>query len=160
MVNKESIPEGRATLNEFAAACLESAEQELRAAGTVKEALNFGYGMKSKTNERSISRYELTGQGSDEWEREIEKVTDYVRATSADGVSIAADLADDPETLALFAGYDGVLLVAAASPDASVTILRPYKRSGAQLAFGDPKITDAHPMPLLQRILGNSKGID
>ena len=141
-----------ALLNEFVAACLDDAQQQLCTAGTVKRMANFGYGMRGGTNDSSISQYELTQQDSDEVNQEIEKVKGYARKTGAEAVAVVMDMGADPVSAALYPDSDGVLLVAAVSPEGQVGVMRPYKRSEKRVVFGEPKILERFETPLLEGI--------
>jgi len=141
-----------AILNEFVAACLDDAQQQLCTTGTVKGMANFGYGMRGKTGDPSISQYELTQQDSDEVNQEIEKVKGYARKTGAEAVAVVMDMGADPVSAALYPDSDGVLLVAAVSPEGQVGVMRPYKRSEKRVVFGEPKILERFETPLLEGI--------
>ncbi len=155
--DKETTPGHAMALNAFAAACLDSAQKELTGTGSVRTVVSFGYNLDCTSGgDPSISLFAFTRQGTDEEEKEIKEVTHYARATSAEAVAISMDLANDPEALAFFSGSDGILLVAAVSTGGSVGIMRPYRRSGDQIAFGDPRITDNFSMPLLEDIFDRS----
>jgi hypothetical protein len=147
-----AISQGVAILNEFVAACLDDAQQQLCAAGTVKGMANFGYGMRGGTKDPSISQYELTQQDSDEVNQEIEKVKGYARKTGAEAVAVVMDMGADPVSAALYPDSDGVLLVAAVSPEGQVGVMRPYKRSEKRVVFGEPKILESFETPLLEGI--------
>jgi hypothetical protein len=151
------IPEGLVVLNEFASACLDSAQKELSTTGTVRAAVNFAYGLRNKTEESAISFYVLNRQGTADEEKEMEEITNYARKTSAEAVAVVMDLAGDPDALALFSGCDGILLVAASSSDGTAGIMRPYRNSPDRIIFGDPKVTDGFSMPILERIFRSSQ---
>jgi hypothetical protein len=144
-----------ATLNEFAAACLDTVQKELADTGLVEVAVNFAYGLDGRDETPAISRYVLTCQGTDEEGMEVEKLTNYARKSHAAAVSVVLDMADDPDTLALFSGCDGLLLVAAVSSSGSVTIMRPYRRTGGRIVFADPTVTDRFPIPAFEGLFAS-----
>ncbi len=146
------IPQGRAILNEFAAACLDDAQQELRSSGAVKAAVSLGYGLRGNEREPAISRYELTRQETAEAQKELDDVVRYAQKTGAEAAAVVMDIAADPTTAGLFPGCDGIILVAAASCHGRVTIMRQYRGSTRGMVLGDPKITDTCAVPLLDTL--------
>ncbi len=147
-----NVSEGLAILNEFAAACLDDAQQELRSSGALKGTVSLGYGMHGKEREPAISQYELTRQDTAEAEKELDEVMRYAQKTCAEAAAIAMEMTADASTVGLFPDCDGIILVTAASCDGRVTIMRPYKRSLRGIVLGDPKITDTCSIPLLDAI--------
>lgn len=148
----EGLPKGVALLNEFVAVCLHSAQGRLRREGIGEGIVSFGYNMKGDFEEPGISHYELNHQTTDRADEETERVRSYARSTGAEAVSIAVDLGSDPDVVALFPGADGVLMVAAVSQGAEVCIMRPYAHSREGIAFGEPKISEGHRLPLLDAL--------
>ncbi len=152
---------GHFGLNEFAAACLDSAQNQLRASGTATTTVSFGYGINSHAREPVISQYEPAFHETDEdGKEEAETIRNYARKTGSEAVGLAMDIRDDAKILAAFPEYNGVLLIAALSPAGTVTIMRPYRKGGAEIVFGDPRVTDAIPIPLLEGIFEQSDHTD
>lgn len=147
-----NVPQGLAVLNEFAAACLDGAQQELRSSGAVKGTVSLGYAMHGKEREPTISQYELTRQDTSDAQKELEEVVRYAQKTCAEAVAVVMEMAADASTAGLFPDCDGIILVAAASSDGRVSIMRPYKHSPRGIVLGDPKITDTCTFPLLDAI--------
>jgi hypothetical protein len=136
------LPQGLAILNEFAAACLDDAQQELKSSGAIKGAVSLGYGMHGKEREPAISQYELTRQDTSEAEKELDEVMRYAQKTCAEAAAVVMEMEADASTAGLFPDCDGIILVAAASCDGRVTIMRPYKRSAQGIILGNPKVAD------------------
>jgi hypothetical protein len=147
-----NLPQGRAVLNEFAAACLDDAQQELRSSGALKGSVSLGYGMHGRQGEPAISQYGLTRQDTAEADKELDDIMRYAHKTCAEAAAVVMEVAADPSTAGLFPDCDGIILVAAASSDGRVTIMRPYRRSPSGITLGDPKITDTCAIPLLDAI--------
>ncbi len=144
------ISRGRAVLDEFIAACLDHAQQQLTTEGAAKGTAHFGYGMKGEGDEPGICHYALTRQDTDKADQEIDEIRAYATKTGAEAVSLAMDLEAGPDTEDLFPSCDGVLLVAAVSPHGQVGVMRPYTRSGGRIGLGEPRIIDPFEAPFLQ----------
>ena len=144
------MPQGRAVLDEFIAACLDYAQQQLIGEGSAKGTIHFAYGMKGQDSEPSVCHYELTRQDTDKAAQELDEIRAYAAKTGAEAVSIAMDLGAGTDTRDLFPLSDGVLLVAAASPYGQVGVMRPYTRSGSRIVLGEPRIIDPFEAPFLQ----------
>ena len=82
----------RAVLDEFIAACLDHAQQQLIGEGSAKGTIHFGYGMKGEGSEPAICHYALTRQDTDKAAQEIGEIRAYATKTGAEAVSIAMDL--------------------------------------------------------------------
>ncbi len=147
-----NVPQGLAILNEFSAACLDNAQQELRSSGTVKGTVSLGYGINGKERDPEISQYELTRQDTAGSQEELDDIMRYAQKTRAEAAAVVMEMALDMSTARLFPDCDGIILVAAASCDGRVTIMRPYKRSPRGIVFGDPRITGTCTIPLLDAI--------
>ncbi len=144
------MPQGRAVLDEFIAACLDHAQEQLIGEGSAKGTIHFAYGMKGEDSEPSICHYELTRQDTDNAAQELGEIRAYATKTGAEAVSIAMDLGAGTDTRDLFPLSDGVLLVAAASQYGQVGVMRPYTRSGSRIALGEPRIINPFEAPFLQ----------
>jgi len=141
-----------ALLNEFIALCLDFGQQQLRTEGRATGMVHLAYGMDSPGGEPDIRQYELTALGGIHEEQEFERVRSYARKTGAQAVCIVVDLGGDPEISELFPDHDGVLVVAAASPDGEIGIMRPYRKSDGRIELGEPRIADGLRIPLLEGI--------
>jgi len=141
-----------ALLNEFIAVCLEFGQQQLRTEGRATGMVHLAYGMDSPWAQPDIRQYELADIGGVHEEQELQKVRAYARQTGAQAVCIVMDLGSDPEVSELFPDYDGALVVAAASPDGEIGIMRPYRKTGGRIKLGEPRIADGLRTSLLEGI--------
>ncbi len=146
------LSQGLAILNEFAAACLDDAQRQLKLSGAVKGSVSLGYGMHGNECEPAISQYELTRQDTAEAEKELDRVMRYAQKTCAEAAAVVVEMAADASTAELFPDCDAIILVAAASCDGRITIMRPYRRSMRGIVLGDPNITETCSIPRLDAI--------
>jgi len=114
--------------------------------------VHLAYGMDSPGVAPDIRQYELTAIGGVHEEEELEKVRAYARRTGAQAVCIVVDLGSEPVAPKLFPDHDGVLIVAAASPDGEIGLMRPYGRTGGGVELGAPRIADGLSISLLEGI--------
>ena len=153
---RSGVSPERAVLDEFIAACLDHAQQQLIGEGAAKGTIHFAYGMNGEGSEPSICHYALTRQDTDKAAQELGEIRAYAAKTGAEAVSIAMDLGAGAETRDLFPSSDGVLLVAAVSQYGQVGVVRPYRRSGGRIELGEPRIIDPFEAPFLRGLFGTA----
>jgi hypothetical protein len=153
---RNRISHERAVLDEFIAACLDHAQQQLIGEGAAAGTIHFGYGLNGEGSEPAIRHYALTRQDTDKAAQELGEIRAYAAKTGAEAVSIAMDLGAVAETRDFFPSCDGVLLVAAVSHHGRVGVMRPYKRSGDRVELGEPRIVDPFEAPFLQGLFGTA----
>jgi hypothetical protein len=151
------MPRARAVLDEFIAACLDHAQQQLIGEGSAKGTIHFGYGMRGEGSEPALCHYALTLQDTDKAAQELGEIRAYAAKTGAEAISIAMDLGAVTDTRDLCPLSDGVLLVAAVSRYGQVGVMRPYKGFGGRIELGEPRIIDPFEAPFLQGFFGQRR---